>query len=63
MQGHIRLANAQLFVPKMPGDSPHTHQIRLISPHLASVSSGMLSIVCMERFFDHATNYLKQLVS
>jgi hypothetical protein len=62
MQGHIPLADAQLFVPKMAGDSPYTHHIHLISHYLASVSSGMLSTVCMEQFFDHATTYLKHLM-
>jgi hypothetical protein len=57
-----RLANAELVVPKMPHDLPHTDRIRLISHCLTSFFSGMLSTVRKERFFDHAKNYLKLLV-
>jgi hypothetical protein len=63
VQGPTRLADAQLFVPKMPYDWPPTNHIRLISHRLASFSSSILSTACREGFFDHAKHSLKQLVT
>jgi hypothetical protein len=56
------LANAELFVPKIPYDSAHTHRIPLTSHHMTSFFSGMLRTACSERVFDHAKNHLRQLV-